>query len=456
MKTEKELIRKYNVPGPRYTSYPTVPFWEETVFSASKWQQNVLLSFEQSNESEGISLYIHLPFCENLCTFCGCHKRITKRHDVEEPYIEALIAEWKLYLELFDETPRIREIHLGGGTPTFFSVENLQKLIREILKTAILTEDYELGFEGHPNNTTREHLEALYALGFRRCSFGVQDYDTTVQETINRIQPYANVKNVTDWAREIGYKSISHDLVFGLPKQTLSNVLDTIQKTAELRPDRLAFYSYAHVPWIKGVGQRGYDENDLPKDEVKRELYERGKELLSEFGYEEIGMDHFALRSDSLYQSMIQKKLHRNFMGYTSGKTQLMIGLGMSAISDSWYSFAQNEKSVEEYENRVSRGELPVFRGHHLTIEDLVIRQHILNIMCTFQTNWEEYEMQVPVLENLASRLKPMIDDELVELTAHGLIVTEKGIPFVRNICMELDARLIAGRKEGNLFSKTI
>ncbi len=456
MITDKNLIRKYNVPGPRYTSYPTVPFWDETAFSPSRWQQNVHLSFEQSNESEGISVYIHLPFCENLCTFCGCHKRITKRHDVEEPYIDAVLAEWKLYLELLEETPRIREIHLGGGTPTFFSVENLTRLIRGILSTSILTDNYELGFEGHPNNTTREHLQSLYDLGFRRCSFGVQDYDPIVQQTINRIQPFENVKNVTEWAREIGYLSISHDLVFGLPKQTLENVLETIRKTGELRPDRLAFYSYAHVPWIKGVGQRGYDENDLPKDEVKRELYEQGKEQLSYLGYEEIGMDHFALRTDSLYYAMVDKKLHRNFMGYTSGKTQLMIGLGMSAISDSWYSFAQNEKNVEEYEARVNKGELPVFRGHHLTIEDLIIRQHILNIMCTFQTNWHTYDMQVPVLLDLKERLKPMIDDGLVEVSDEELKVTEKGIPFVRNICMELDARMMAGRKDGQVFSKTI
>ena len=343
-----DLIRKYNVPGPRYTSYPTVPFWNKEGIKKSDWKNTFQKAFDESNETEGISLYIHLPFCENLCTFCGCHKRITKRHDVEEPYIETVLKEWQLYLKHFSEKPKIKEIHLGGGTPTFFSAENLKKLITGILETSDLIENHEFSFEGHPNNTTEEQLTVLYDLGFRRCSFGVQDYDPIVQKTINRIQPFENVERVTKLARKLGYTSISHDLVFGLPKQNLQNIIDTIHKTKELKPDRIAFYSYAHVPWIKGVGQRGYDENDLPKDEVKRDLYEVGKQLFDKIGYVEVGMDHFALKSDSMYKAMKEKTLHRNFMGYTSGKTALMVGLGMSAISDSWYSFAQNVNTVEE------------------------------------------------------------------------------------------------------------
>ena len=315
-----DLIRKYNVPGPRYTSYPTVPFWNKEGIKKSDWKNTFQKAFDESNETEGISLYIHLPFCENLCTFCGCHKRITKRHDVEEPYIETVLKEWQLYLKHFSEKPKIKEIHLGGGTPTFFSAENLKKLITGILETSDLIENHEFSFEGHPNNTTEEQLTALYDLGFRRCSFGVQDYDPIVQKTINRIQPFENVERVTKLARKIGYTSISHDLVFGLPKQNLQNIIDTINKTKELKPDRIAFYSYAHVPWIKGVGQRGYDENDLPKDEVKRDLYEVGKQLFDKIGYVEVGMDHFALKTDSMYKAMKEKTLHRNFMGYTSGK----------------------------------------------------------------------------------------------------------------------------------------
>jgi oxygen-independent coproporphyrinogen-3 oxidase len=454
--TSKELIRKYNVPGPRYTSYPTVPFWDSDGISRAQWRHDVVKSFVDTNPTEGISIYIHLPFCESLCTFCGCHKRITKRHEVEEPYIDTLLAEWKLYKDLLKYPPKIHELHLGGGTPTFFSPNNLKKLMDGILEGCDLTSHYEFSFEGHPNNTTRAHLQTLYDLGFRRCSFGVQDYDPEVQRVINRIQPLENVRRVTEVAREIGYTSVSHDLVFGLPKQTLKGVLENIRITGELKPDRIAFYSYAHVPWIKGLGQRGYDEKDLPEDEVKRELYEQGKMMLMEMGYEEIGMDHFALTTDSLHVAMRNGKLHRNFMGYTSGKTQLMIGLGMSSISDSWYSFAQNEKSVEDYEARVHRGELPVFRGHSLTVEDLLIRKHILNLMCRFHTSWSGEENLPEVFAQLPQSLKTMIDDGLVVLEKESLTVTPQGIPFVRNVCMTLDARMIAGDVSKRMFSKTV
>ena len=375
------LIQKYNIPGPRYTSYPTVPYWEEATFSSNNWKKSVLESFEESNTSEGISLYIHLPYCESMCTFCGCNKRITKRHEVEEPYITSVLKEWQLYLDFLPERPRIKEIHLGGGTPTFFSPENLQELIKGILKSAKLAENYQFSFEGHPNNTTKEHLEALYQVGFRRVSYGVQDYDIKVQQAIHRIQPFEKVKQATEMAREIGYTSISHDIIFGLPFQSIEAVKNTILKTQELMPDRIAFYSYAHVPWIKGNGQRGYSEEHLPSAEIKRKQYQLGKELLEEIGYVEIGMDHFALKTDDLYQSLEAKQLHRNFMGYTASKTQLMIGLGVSSISDSWYGFAQNSKSIDEYQELVNNGELPVFRGHLLNDEDLIIRKHILNLI---------------------------------------------------------------------------
>lgn len=263
------LIQKYNIAGPRYTSYPTVPFWNEEGIAYNDWISTMKRAFDESNATEGISLYIHLPFCEKLCTFCGCHKRITKQHGVEEPYIDTVLKEWELYCDVLQEKPRIKEIHLGGGTPTFFSPENLAKLINGILERAEKCEEYEFSFEGHPNNTTYEHLETLYNLGFTRCSFGVQDYDEKVQKTINRIQPYEKVEAATLNARKIGYNSISHDLVFGLPHQTKEGIIDTINKTKILKPDRIAFYSYAHVPWIKGVGQRGYDENDLPTAEEK-------------------------------------------------------------------------------------------------------------------------------------------------------------------------------------------
>ena len=390
---KNSLIQKYNVPGPRYTSYPTVPYWGEQGFTDLTWIDTLKKSFAENNISEGISLYIHLPFCESLCTFCGCNKRITKNHTVENPYIEAVLKEWTLYCKILDKKPVIKEIHLGGGTPTFFSTTNLENLINGIFSHATKAKDYEFSFEGHPNNTSREHLQKLYDLGFRRVSFGVQDYSEKVQKAIHRIQPFHNVAKVTLWAREIGYTSIGHDLIFGLPFQEINDIVDTIEKTKSLQPDRLAFYSYAHVPWIKGNGQRGFKDADIPKDEKKRMLYEIGKKLLHKNGYHEIGMDHFSLKTDSLYKASENRNLHRNFMGYSSSKTQLMIGLGVSSISDSWYSFAQNVKTLEEYYQIIATDQLPVFRGHLLTNEDLIIRKHILNLMCQLETSWENKDL---------------------------------------------------------------
>ena len=467
------LIDKYNIPGPRYTSYPTVPYWENENFKSEKWQSTVIRAFNESNAEEGISIYIHLPFCENLCTFCACHKRITKQHSVETPYLESVLKEWNLYLDLFSQSAisnqqsaeqkaecgkqkaKLKELHLGGGTPTFFSPENLKILLEGIFSTVEIAENPEFSFEGHPNNTTKEHLQTLYDLGFRRCSFGVQDYDLKVQKAINRIQPFENVKNVTEWAREIGYKSVSHDLVFGLPHQSWEAMEFTIRKTLELKPDRLAFYSYAHVPWIKGVGQRGFDENDLPSGEEKRKLYENGKKLLEDLGYIEVGMDHFSLESDDLYQSLIQKKLHRNFMGYTSSNTQLMVGLGMSAISDSWYGFAQNEKTVEDYQKRVEEGKIPVFRGHILNDEDLIIRRHILNLMCQLETTFTDKNTFAELPEAL-EKLKEMQEDGLVELGDNFVKITEKGRVFTRNVAMAFDLRMMRKMPETRLFSMTV
>ncbi|MCF1422324.1 oxygen-independent coproporphyrinogen III oxidase [Mangrovimonas futianensis] len=454
MKTS--LVTKYNVAGPRYTSYPTVPYWNLSTFSKGRWEDSVIQAFSESNTSEGISIYIHLPFCESLCTFCGCNKRITKRHDVELPYIDQLLKEWSLYLELFDSRPIIKELHLGGGTPTFFSPRNLTKLIQGIFKGADRAPEWEFSFEGHPNNTTKDHLQTLFDLGFKRVSYGVQDYNETVQKAIHRIQPFENVKRVTEWAREIGYTSVGHDIIFGLPFQTLDNVLYTIRRTQELMPDRIAFYSYAHVPWIKGNGQRGFKDEDLPAPEIKRAQYEMGKDLLQQVGYTEIGMDHFALPSDGLYESMVTKKLHRNFMGYTASKTQMMIGLGVSAISDSWYGFAQNVKTLEEYQELIKEGKLPVFRGHMLNEEDLIIRKHILNLMCHQETSWENPNQKFKELQSTLAKLSEMEKDELISIEANGLKITEKGRPFVRNVCMAFDLLLQRKQADKQLFSMTV
>ena len=450
------LIQKYNVPGPRYTSYPTVPFWEEDAFSEKKWIQNLTDTFKISNQTDGISLYIHLPFCESICTFCGCNKRITKRHELELPYIQAVIKEWLLYCNLFSRKPNIKEIHLGGGTPTFFSIENLTLLIEGIFKTANKAENYIFSFEGHPNNTTKEHLQTLYNLGFRRVSFGVQDYSEKVQIAIHRIQSFHNVSKVTLLAKEIGYTSIGHDLIYGLPFQTLENVEDTILKTKSLLPDRISFYSYAHVPWLKGNGQRGFNDEDIPQSDTKRKLYELGKKMLLEMGYIEIGMDHFALPTDDMYLAFKNKTLHRNFMGYTASKTELMIGLGVSSISDSWNSFAQNEKSLETYYQKINANNLPIFRGHHLTSEDLKIRKHILNLMCHFETNWDNESNYFPEIYDVLDSLYEMQLDGLLYIETNRLTVTDLGKAYIRNICMAFDLRLKRAAPQTELFSMTV
>jgi oxygen-independent coproporphyrinogen III oxidase len=451
----KDLIRKYNIPGPRYTSYPTVPYWNNSEWTAQQWINSVKKAFENSNETEGISLYIHLPFCESLCTYCGCNTRITVNHAVEKPYIEAVLKEWKMYLDVFGKKPVLKELHLGGGTPTFFKAENLKILLEGIFEGSEIHPQPEFSFEGHPVNTESSHLEVLYKLGFKRVSYGVQDFDPVVQDTINRYQSFEEVKQATENSRKAGYASVNFDLVYGLPKQKLETIADTISKTIALKPDRIAFYSYAHIPWLK-PGQRKFTEADLPADEEKRALYEYGRNEFLKAGYVEIGMDHFALPNDDLYKAAQGGRLHRNFMGYTPGKTTLMVGLGVSSISDSHGAFAQNVKVVEEYYKLIEEHKLPVFRGHILTEEDSIIRQHILNLICRHETTWEEIGQQCESLYDALPRLKEPEADGLLEILPFKMKITEKGKPFVRNICMALDARLWRDLPKTRIFSSTV
>jgi oxygen-independent coproporphyrinogen-3 oxidase len=451
-----QLLQKYNIPGPRYTSYPTVPFWKNNPLSETEWK-DTLNVFIQNYEHQEVSLYIHLPFCENLCTFCGCHKRITKNHQVEEPYIDTLLKEWLLYLETFQFTPTIKELHFGGGTPTFFQAKELIRLLTGIFQTeSVAPSACELSFEAHPGSTSEEHLKELYNFGFRRVSFGIQDYDFEVQKAIHRVQSFELVSNVHLLAQKIGYTSINHDLVYGLPKQTMQAFQNTIDLTLQLKPERIALYSYAHVPWIKGTGQRGYSEADLPQDSEKRALYEMAYEKLLENGYIAIGMDHFALPNDSLTLAFNERKLHRNFMGYTTKSTNWMIGLGMSSISDCWIGFAQNDKSVEGYQEQVNKGIIPVFRGHILTDKELIIRKHILDLMCHFETQFTELADFNEINQAIKERLQPMLADDLVEIVGETVRILPKGLPYVRNACMAFDQDLATNVIGQQLFSKTI
>ncbi len=441
-----DLISKYNIQAPRYTSYPTVPYWSNAMDEAT-WKTHIQQAFIKYN-TEGISLYIHLPYCESLCTYCACNTRITINHKVEVPYIESLLMEWQLYLNQFSGKPLIKEIHLGGGTPTFFSPEHLTFLLSTILSTANVASNHDFSFEGHPANTTNNHLQALFHLGFKRVSFGIQDFNEKVQDTINRYQTLEEVKTVTEQARKIGYTSINFDLVYGLPYQTTTSITDTITKIILLKPERIAFYSYAHVPWLK-PGQRKYSEMDLPTDSYKRNLYEVGKKLFAEAGYLDIGMDHFALPNDALFQAFRNQSLHRNFMGYTTNTTKLLIGLGCSSISDTWDGFAQNVKTVEAYRTMVANGHFPIFKGHALTPEDLIRREHILALMCKHETILDACYFESK------DKFEALMEDELITIEDNKLIITETGKLFLRNICLAYDKRYWMKVPQGNIFSTT-
>jgi len=450
------LLEKYNKEIPRYTSYPTVPFWTDNL------DQELYLSEFQSrfsvcNKKEGISVYIHLPFCDSLCTYCGCNKVITTQHEaVEDPYIHAILKEWDLYLQKMKDRPLIRELHLGGGTPTYFSGPNLQKLLAGIYAKANIHPQIECSIEGHPNNTTREHLEVLRLFGFKRISFGVQDHDPKVQKIINRIQPYQQVKNVTNWAREAGFQSVNFDLIYGLPLQTIRTIEKTILDTIALKPDRIAFYSYAHIPW-KARGQRLYDETDLPSPSQKLAFYALGRKLFMEAGYKDIGMDHFALPTDSLYEAAVQGRLHRNFMGYTTTNTRFLIGLGVSAISDIGSAYAQNDKKLAGYYRAIHNGDFPVQRGCLLDKTDIHFRHYILELACKGKAVIQPAHFEW-VRKVAGDDLSQMTEDGLTLQNQNEIIVTDKGKMFLRNICHLLDrkARSVIAEKAGHMFSKAV
>jgi oxygen-independent coproporphyrinogen-3 oxidase len=453
MNTMLQLLKKFDVPTPRYTSYPTVPYWEHDTMNAEVWKQCVVNTFQKENGE--LSIYIHLPFCENLCTFCACNKRITTNHKVESPYIATVLKEWQMYFDLLPTQPTIKEIHLGGGTPTFFSPEHLTELIKGITKNALVSNDHEFSVEVHPNYTTQEHLQALADVGFNRISLGVQDFDPQVQFVINRIQTFEKTKEVVEWARALGYQSINIDLVYGLPKQTVASVEHTIANIKQLMPNRIAFYSYAHVPWKSKV-QRRYSDDDVPKANEKWEMYHTGRKLLLDAGFDAIGMDHFALPDDKMFAAAKEGNLHRNFMGYTTTQTKLIIGLGASSISDSWDGFIQNEKEVEAYEAKIAEGIFPIIAGHKLTTEDEILRKNILELMCHDKTTLQPQSLDTELLHEMKLKLNQLVIDDLIELNDNTILVKENGKLFVRIIAAAIDARLHRKQSTGNTFSKAI
>lgn len=447
------LLQKYDLPTPRYTSYPTVPYWNFATINEQKWKETLLNTFREENGE--LCVYIHLPFCENMCTFCACTKRITVNHAVEDPYISAVLKEWALYRSVLPATPVIKEIHLGGGTPTFFSPDHLEQLIRGITQNALVKEDHEFSVEVHPNYTTEEHIKRLAQVGFNRISLGVQDFDPKVQFVINRVQSFEKTKEVVDWARKYKYNSINIDLVYGLPHQTVSSVEHTIELIKGFMPNRIAFYSYAHVPWKSKV-QRRYTETDLPAAADKWAMYSRGRELLEGAGFRSIGMDHFALAGDTLFTAAHAGKLHRNFMGYTTTQSKLIIGLGVSSISDAWNAFAQNEKEVEAYEAKINQGILPLVHGHLLSEEDTIIRKMILDLMCRNQALLQHPVLDQDFVLEALQKLALLETDGLVTVTGNQIKVTPMGMSFIRNISAAIDAHLWRNHSSANTFSKAI
>jgi oxygen-independent coproporphyrinogen-3 oxidase len=445
------LFKKYDVPAPRYTSYPTVPYWSENP-STEQWMSEVQTAFRQPGMTWAV--YVHIPFCETLCTFCGCNTSITKDHTREEPYVSLVHREWQTYL---DRVPEMRErsltqFHLGGGSPTFLSPQNLKRLIEPMF--AMVNRDpgnFEGAIEVDPRRTTRAQLEVLRELGFNRVSLGVQDFSAEVQHLVNRKQPRQMTESLVRQARELGYESINFDLIYGLPKQTPESVREMAEMTCLMRPDRIALYSFAKVPWIKPA-QRLFKDDDLPEGEAKRRLYEIARAILLASGYTEIGMDHFALPSDSMAQSATEGRLHRNFMGYADRRTEALIGLGVSAISETSGCFHQNEKVLPVYERRVQSGEIPTLRGHLLNSEDRRRREQILS----FMTRWEVELEDDQQVEDVRSFLASLMSDGLVVIEGRTLKLTQAGRPFLRNACMSLDARLRRNMPSTKVFSSAL
>ncbi len=450
MSAWSSVLAKYDVPVPRYTSYPTVPYWAEMP-TADQWIQHLR---QNLGPQKSWSMYIHIPFCETLCTFCGCNTIITRDHKNENSYVDLVKKEWALYQQKVPElqTSLFRHIHLGGGTPTFLSSESLRSLLEPIFSNVNRAQkNFEASVEVDPRRTSKEQLQTLHKIGFNRVSMGIQDFNPEVQKLVNRLQPFEITEALTHDARAMGYDSVNFDLIYGLAKQTEAGMEESVKQTLQLRPDRIALYSFALVPWIKPA-QRLFKDEDLPKAEEKRKLYEVARGHLLAGGYVEVGMDHFALPTDNLARAMKQHELHRNFMGYTDQQTDVMLGLGVSSISETPDSFHQNEKLLPKYEAALATHQIPGLRGHVLSEEDKVRRQQILKLMTEYEVQFES-----PAQESAAKDfLHEMMGDGLVELSQGRMRVTDAGRPFLRNACLFFDERLKRNRPEARIFSQSI
>ena len=454
-----ELLTRFDVPGPRYTSYPTADRFVEA-FS----QQDLRQALDLRNQGLGqknrpLSIYVHIPFCESLCYYCACNKIITKHHEKAEPYLRYLAKEVELYTSSIGIGQSVSQLHLGGGTPTFLSNDELRELMSVLKRSFNFVAGGEYSVEVDPRTVNDERLALLLELGFNRLSFGVQDFDPEVQKAVHRIQPAVQVFALVASARKMGFESVNVDLIYGLPKQTPESFDRTLKQVNELRPDRIALYAYAHLP-ERFKPQRRILAAELPVASSKIAMLSRSMDALMNAGYVYVGMDHFALPSDALAVAKRQGRLHRNFQGYSTQPDCDLIGLGVSAIGRMGGTYSQNAKTMEEYVDMLDNGQLPIVKGLALSRDDLIRRAWIMAIMCQGHVQYDAFNEAWLIdakkyFASEISQLESLQTQGLVELSDGGLQVTPMGWFFVRGVAMVFDKYLQADRNRTR-FSKII
>ncbi len=451
-----DLVARYDRPGPRYTSYPTAVEFREGFTHAD--YVPLLRGCGSDNQ---LSLYIHLPFCEHRCTFCGCHVVATRHRDVAAEYLDYLEKEIDLVCEHMPQRPLVSQFHLGGGTPTYYSPAQLQRIHDYVGQRFEILPDAKKAIEIDPRVTTHEHVDTLARMGFNRLSMGVQDFDPIVQEAIGRGQDAESTQRLFVYCRRHGFDSINLDLIYGLPHQTVSSFAETVAAVPTLMPDRLALYSYAHVPWIRG-NQKKMDTDALPSRETKLQLFELARAMFVENGYQQIGMDHFALQDDEMARARCQHELYRNFMGYTVKRSSTLMGFGISSIGEVGGAFIQNAKKLSTYYAMLDRGELPVEKGYELSEDDSVRRSVILSLMCNLYVDFAQVEAMFGIRfrEYFSLELEELRDgpalDSLVVIDEKDIAVTAVGQLFLRNICMIFDRYLREKPPEKPMYSRTV
>ena len=456
MQIDAELLQRYDRPGPRYTSYPTAVEFRDD-FSAETYSSQL----RELEPEQNISLYIHLPFCEHRCTFCGCNVVITSKREVAARYLDYLQREIELVLSHLPSRPRLIQYHWGGGTPTYFSPAQLRELHEAVKDHFTILPEAEIAIEVDPRVTTREHIDTLAGLGFNRVSMGVQDFTPEVQAAIGRNQDEESTRELFAYCRQQAFDSINLDLIYGLPRQTPESFARNLAAVLLLRPDRVALYSYAHVPWIKGH-QKKMDTDLLPAPEVKFELFLQAIRAFESSGYEQIGMDHFALPADELSQARRQHRLHRNFMGYTIHRTPHMIGLGITAIGEVHGAYIQSCKKLSTYYQSLDQGRLPVAKGYQLSRDDHIRRRVITTLMCNsfLDIRAIEREFAIDFAEYFAGELRELETgpgvDGLLRMDSDALEATSLGRLFIRNVCMVFDRYLREKPRSQPTFSRTV